>query len=189
MATSIEEKAGIEEMYQTANNASNLRMDTRDDAPRGAVDVVTAAGWSPVRMGSALMRLHSEYDGGEQSQRRKGVTETDAILMAGRLKTLPAVIQHLTDQAALWAMEDGPAKAKTLVLWWLDRQCKKCTGRKFELIPGTPALSNRWCQGCRGTGEAHLPHGPDGRRLAGYMDDCVQRARQSIKKRLRPRNG
>lgn len=177
------EKAGIEEIYQVAGNTSDL---TVEADRKGAGDVMIAAGWSESRVGMALMRLHSEYDGGEASQRRKGATSTDAILMANRLKSLSNVLEQVSLKAVVWGMETPSKKAQAVVLWWLDRVCQRCSGRKFDLIRGTPALSNKWCGTCRGSGEAHLPHGGEGRKLATFMDDCVSRARQSIKKRLRP---
>jgi hypothetical protein len=179
----INDKPNVEELYSTAGNTSDL---TVEADRRGAGDVMIAAGWSESRIGMALLRLHSEYDSGEASHKRASITETDAILIFGRLKSLPSVLEQVGIRAAIWGMESPDAKAQAVVLWWLDRVCHRCAGRKFELIPDTPALSTRWCKRCGGSGEAALPYGSEGKRLAGFMDDCVSRARQSMKKRLRP---
>ena len=170
-----------EEMYYLAANATDLKVDPEK---RGSGDVLIAAGWAPARVGMCLLRLASEYDGGESSQRR-GAGETDAKLLAGRLKSLSAVLEQVEGHATTWAMGEARSKAKSVVLWWLDSRCKRCTGRKYEQIPGSPALSAKVCKACGGTGLAPLPYGQDGRRLANYMDDCVIRARLQLKARLR----
>lgn len=173
-----QDRPGIEESYQVAGNTSDL---TVEADRRGAADVLIAAGWSPTRIGAALMRLHSEYDAAQ----RKGEGRTDVQLLRSKLRSLSSVTEQLALKAFDWRMEDPKAKAQAVALWWLDRSCRRCTGRKFELTPGAPALSNRACKACSGTGETRIPHGQEGRRLAIYLDDCVSRARQSIKNRLR----
>lgn len=60
------ERAGIEEQYTSATHTSNLKMEAR---VRGPGDVIIAAGWSRSRIGSALLRLHSEWDGAEKPPR------------------------------------------------------------------------------------------------------------------------
>lgn len=182
MLNTDNDRPGIEEQYQTAGNTSNLTVEAER---RGAGDVLIAAGWSPSRIGSALLRLHSEYDGGEKSQRR-GAGKTDAILLAGRLKSLPGIMVQVTSKAREWGQDAPESGARAAILWWLDRTCRRCHGRRYELIPGAPSLSSRACTSCRGSGEASVPNGQDGRRIANFLDDCVQRARQDIKRRLRP---
>jgi hypothetical protein len=61
-----EERAGIEERYTSATNTSDLTVDTRHRRP---VDDIIAAGWSRSRIGAALLRLHSEWDGSEKPQK------------------------------------------------------------------------------------------------------------------------
>jgi hypothetical protein len=36
--------------------------------------------------------------------------------------------------------------------WWLAKRCMYCNGTGFDIIEGTPALSQIQCNGCRGTG-------------------------------------
>ena len=172
-----QDRPGIDETYQTAGNTSDL---TVEADKRGAADVLIAAGWSPTRVGSALMRLQSEFDAAQ----RQGAGRTDAQLLRIKLRSLAAVNEQVTLQATAWGMADAEVKAGAAVLWWLDRACRRCTGRRFELIPGTPALSNRLCKACGGIGEAQIPNGQEGRRLANYLDQCVHRAKQSMKGRL-----
>ena len=63
------------------------------------------------------------------------------------------MVGAVTERAAVWGMEQPKDKAPAVVLWWLDKQCRRCTGRMFEPIPGTPALSAIRCRACAGTGE------------------------------------
>lgn len=180
------EPAGVDERYAVAANATSLVVVEHRDGP---VDVLAAAAWSPTRIGSALLRLHSEFDGGERL--RKGPSfQTDAKLLLMRLRTMPALREQLTLQAVKWEMDDAASRAAEVLYWWLDRNCPRCQGRRFERISGTPALSSKPCPprqagGCGGSGEQRLPGGSDGRKLANFLDDCVSRARQSIKQRLR----
>lgn len=180
------ERPDVEERYTVATNATSLAVVEHKTGP---VDVLAAAAWSPTRIGSALLRLHSEFDSGERL--RNGPSfETDAKLLMMRLKTMPAVREQLTLQALKWEIEEPATRSAEVLYWWLDRNCPKCQGRRFQRISGTPALSAKPCPprqsgGCGGTGEARLPGGADGRKLANFLDDCVSRARQSIKRRLR----
>ncbi len=56
----------VEERYGAATNASNLKVEARRQLP---ADLLIAAGWSPSRLGAALLRLHSEWDGAEKPPR------------------------------------------------------------------------------------------------------------------------
>lgn len=175
-----DERPGTSETYSSAITSSNLRCEADR---RGDADMLIAAAWSPSRIGAALMRLHTEYDSG---QKFKGVSSvTDQILLINRLKSLPDVRRELTAQAVAWNMERPEETVLAALAWWVDHVCRRCQGRRFDVVPNTPALSAKKCKCCNGSGEAHLPHGQQGRRLTQFMDDCVSRARQSIKKRLR----
>lgn len=203
----------IAEAYATAVSSSDLKCDTREGAPRSDSDVLAAAGWCESRIGSALLRLHTEYDGaehprlmkpqdfyrapaekdGEKEAKAKKFAEeqcnehntTQQLLMRSKLKTLPAVVQQVEAQLKKWGEEDAKATANAVVIWWLQQACRSCHGRKFEIVPGTARLSNKTCKPCGGTGHARIPHGDIGRRTANFIDDCVCRARLSISKRLR----
>ena len=60
------EAPGIEEQYVSACHTSNMRVEADR---RGAGDVIIAAGMNPVRLGGALLRLHSEWDGCEKPRK------------------------------------------------------------------------------------------------------------------------
>lgn len=181
MATT--EAPSVEEQYVSANNSSNLRVeaDRRSDA-----DILIAAGMSQSRLGMALMRLHTEYD--RTALPFGKVAETDYRLLLGRLKSLPDVREQVAFQASKWHFEKPGTVAITVIAWWLHKICRACHGRKFQTVPGSPALSSKHCKSCNGAGETPLPYGSDGKRLERFMDECVERAAASIKKRLRPTN-
>ena len=63
-----------------ACNASSLKVEAEKGGP---ADVMIAAGWSDSRVGMALLRLHSEWDG---SAKPKRATEPMIAAMAERLK-------------------------------------------------------------------------------------------------------
>lgn len=169
----------VAEKYTSACSASNLRVQAEKT---GSADVMIAAGWSPSRLGLALLRLHTEFDAAAIPPGQ--VSATDRHLLQARLKSLPSVLEQVTLQADAWRIERPDAVALAVVAFWLDKRCGKCTGRRFELIPGTPALSARLCKACRGTGELALPHGEAGKRIERMLDEAVERAQASIKNRL-----
>lgn len=170
----------VEEAYTSANQSSNLRVvaDKRGDA-----DIIIAAGWSASRIGAALMRLHTEYDGASIAPNETG--KATVYLLQIRLTTLPVVWHQIERQAALWGFGEPKLLALSVIAHWLDKNCPACTGRKFQLIPGTPSLSCKHCKRCFGSGESRTPHGEAGKKLLVWMDDCVNCAQRSIKGRLR----
>jgi hypothetical protein len=155
----------IAERYITASRSSNLKCETREDAPLGAAAILIAAGWSASRIGTALMRLHTKAD----------------------RNTLEQMHEQIALQAERWGIERPAAVAAAVLSWWIAHVCGSCQGRRFELITGTPALSARPCRACHGTGEQPIPYGEAGKRLVAFLDDCRARGVQSIKYRLRER--
>lgn len=106
--------------------------------------------------------------------------------LVNKLKSLPAVRAQLTGYVPKWGIAEASVKVPAVIAYWLDQTCRGCHGLKFQKIDGSPALGTKVCRACGGTGYAPVPYGQEGRRVANYMDDCVQKARTSIKKRLRP---
>ena len=168
----------IEESYTSATQSSNLRCeaDRRTD-----VDVLIAAGCTPGILGGALMRLHSEFDSSSEKQAR---TATDAILLMGKLKSLPHMLEVIEAWAVLRGLDAPKRLAQAVVAHWLDSACQPCHGCGYELIPGTPSLG-RQCKVCKGTGKRKEPMGEAGRRALNMCDEAVAVARASMAKRLR----
>ena len=208
-----EDRKTIDESYATAISSSDLRCETREDAPRSDSDVLIASGWSRSRIGGALLRLHTEFDRAEKPRlmgaqdfqrqaegdcprgcqksikaRAQEIADThnrqQAKLLAGKLKTLPEARQQLVIQLTAWKVERPDDMASAVLGWWLHKTCSSCHGRKFDVIAGTARLSNKVCKVCHGTGEARVPHGEAGRRLVNFMDICVDQARHSIRNHL-----
>lgn len=154
------DRPDIAERYATACNASNLRV----EAERGSsADVIIAAGWLPSKaVGAVLLRLHTKYT-------RDG---------------LEFVHAQALEQADNERITNADAVVSAVIAWWLAKLCKACEGVKFKLIPGTPSLSAKACNKCRGTGEINLPHGEAGKKIARWLDESVERARASIRSRL-----
>lgn len=69
----------VEESYISASNTSDLRVEADK---RNAADVLIASGWTPGVMGSALMRLRSEWDG---SARPIRPTQAQILVIAASL--------------------------------------------------------------------------------------------------------
>jgi len=218
------DKPNVEERYTQATHATNLRV---QDERGGAGDLLIAVGWSPFRLGAAMLRLHSEWDGAEKPEKPtakrihalaatvkdiqvNGKTvpgfelvdgkpvsrdlwayqeahrwyEHELGILMGKLKTLPEVRNQVAIKAYVWHIPDPWGAAAAVIKFWLDQTCQACDGQKYRRIPGTPSLSTRPCGSCFGSGLGRVPYRDDGKRLANYMDDCVSRARQSIKGRL-----
>ena len=171
-----------EEQYTSATQSSNLRCepDRRTD-----VDVLLASGMTPGILGAALMRLRSEHDG---AAKPAVMAATDALLLMGKLKSLPRVLQALEDWAALRGLDAPKRLAQAVVAHWLDARCQPCHGRGHELIPGAPSLG-RACKVCKGTGKRKEPMGEAGRRALNMCDEAVAVARASMAKRLRQTRG
>lgn len=155
--------ATVEERYVAANQSSSLRCETRDDAPIGSIGIIIAAGWSPARIGALLMRLHTKPE-------RMGLEQAH---------------QQIAIQAARWGMDRPEAVAASVLAWWLSHVCGGCRGVRFELVTGSPALSNRHCKACKGSGEVAIPQGGAGKRLATWLDECKEASASSIMARLR----
>jgi hypothetical protein len=104
--------------------------------------------------------------------------------LVNKLKSLPEVRRALISYVPKWGIQEAAVKVPAVIAYWLDQNCPHCHGLKFTQIVNTPALSTKACRPCGGTGVATVPYGQEGRRVANYMDDCVQKARTSIRKRL-----
>jgi hypothetical protein len=103
-------------------------------------------------------------------------------LMAQGLKSRAVVWEQIGHWIAIKGI--GPEVAAEALLHWLDPTCRVCDGHGLRKVPNQPALSAKQCHKCHGTG--HTPHPHGSAKLLVWMDDCVQKARQSLRKRLRP---
>lgn len=100
-----------------------------------------------------------------------------------QLKTLPEVRGLLVE----WCQEQGISDAKRrtaeLLIYWLNPNCGVCSGRKWETIAGTPSLSHKHCQHCKGLGMVKIPHEPNSRsslmesfKILNHIQFCLKTA-------------
>lgn len=219
MLNDTNEKPGIVERYETAGNTSDL---TVEGDVRGAGDMLIAAGMathipagqvlpevSQLRIGMALLRLHSEWSGlakpkradpelirslAERMPDERGRPDAHSARRAAHdwyVNELRILANGLKSRSTLWR-ELAPWLARKgieadtaagAILHWLDPTCRVCDGLKQRKVVGQPALSAKVCHACAGTGQAHRPKGSG--RVLQYMDDAAQRARTALRRRLR----
>jgi hypothetical protein len=128
-----------------------------NDEKRGVEEAYTSAG------NSSDLRVEAEVR-----------TDADIIIAAGWSESRVGI--------ALLRLHSEWDKA--VIAYWLDQTCHHCSGLKFLKIEGAPSLSTKACRPCSGSGIAPVPHGQEGRRVANYMDDCLQKGRDSIRRNL-----
>lgn len=129
----------------------------------------------------------------DREAEEKAVREADALLQAAEGADKFEARQILRE--AIDALERrqseerarAQAKAAGTIRYWLHQTCTACHGLRWQLMPGTPALSNKMCKVCFGGGFGQVPHGQDGRKLANWMDSCVESARAMLQKNLSAR--
>ncbi len=71
-----------------------------------------------------------------------------------------------------------------VMAWRLYGVCQPCSGRGYQLILGTPMLSNDLCKHCLGTGKVPLPRGEGHTWLVGEIDQLIARAAGVMMKKL-----
>lgn len=109
---------------------------------------------------------------------------SEMVRLIGELKALPDVRQQVILQLLKWRVEGAEAAAVEIIRWWLTQICPTCAGTKYQLAAGTNRHSGKACKTCHGTGTAKIPHDQVGRKCANWLDDCVERARAGIGRRL-----
>jgi hypothetical protein len=111
----------------------------------------------------------------------RGWYQNELRLLAVRLKSRAYVLE----QVNFWAIPKGirPDTVAEAVLYWLSPTCPTCSGHGFMKEPDKPVLSVRQCKDCHGTGNAPRPNGAG--EVLNYLDEAVQKGRESLRKRLR----
>lgn len=103
-------------------------------------------------------------------------------ILAGHLKTLPAVRAELTR----WLGGPHALRAVSDVLaWWLEPRCATCKGCGKRIVEGTGGRSSgKACHACMfsaNPGERPLPHGGIGRKLLSHIRACYHTAANDLR--------
>jgi hypothetical protein len=167
------------EKYLTAVNASDLTVRADREGP---VDALVQVALSRGKVGHALLRLHSEFDG----VARRGL-KPDQVFR--QMPSMPAVHDGMfmmaTEFEALPPTRERLRAVDRLILavlcWWMDPTCKCCGGTGWVSSTKNP---KRLCIECRGRKEAPIPEGEDGRHMLAFMDGCMHKHRASVKGRM-----
>lgn len=156
----------IQERYGNAVDATDLTMRFERG---GQVDVLTAAGMVGVKHPLSMSLWRWVY-GGDTNERH-------AVLVG--------LMKHMKRRSARERWKE-PGKLVQVVVavadWYLARTCPACHGTLYQVIPGTPSLSDVPCPVCHCTGEKSIDKilvcfGPDwikrGHDLRAHMDDLI----------------
>ena len=106
-------------------------------------------------------------------------------LLFQRLKTLPEVRAALVYWAAYWGMQGPEHVVGSVLQWCLAPVCQVCQGVKKRVVAGTGRTGSKNCRECRGMGERKVPHGTDGRRVLGYINECQRASVKGLRDKFR----
>lgn len=167
----IDEPTTTLERISTAMSSDDLTL-REHGCDLNVIIAMGFVGQSSGRMASALLRLAFDDD----------------LTAVKEARTL--VIKEAKAFNARWriaAFRDLVRVADTAIAYYLWPTCPKCEGRKYQLVPGTPHLSDRECTKCHGTGRRPLPpmHRREVAELMTRMSDIESIAEAAVRKRLR----
>lgn len=128
----------------------------------GDVDVIRACGMVGVQMPLALSLWRLKYSAAH--------------------KEYPTVFDGLlTIMLSRFHREDCYRITQMVIKHWLDDVCKPCSGRGMETVPGTPMLSDKECEHCKGKGRIAMPEHSD---AALWLSDEIARMEREIAKAI-----
>lgn len=144
---------------------------------------------SPERMERHLNSMRASWCQEEARRTAQDWYMREMAKLVNKLKSLPDVRRELIRYVPKWGIQEAAVKVPSVIAYWLDQTCHRCNGLKFLRAQGAPALSTKICPppregGCGGTGIAPVPYAQEGRRVANYMDECLQKGRDSIRSNL-----
>jgi hypothetical protein len=205
MATDIDERPGVEELFASATNASALVFDVNR---RTSLDVVIAAGMSRSRLGLALMQLSAEWD---RTEKPRKATDAQIATRAAQLKDrkgrpdvrramAEAVSAHARAMRELSMKLRGRNAVMGMLTEWANLRgvdvdllspalfhfiapgCGACDGRGFMRHPEAPTRGAT-CKHCDGAGTWPRPFGAQ--EVHELMKSCVGQVRGGMAARLR----
>lgn len=138
----------------------------------------------------AKAKAQAERKGAPYKSPGSAATRAAAQAQAWYAGELQILAQSLKSRAVVWeqlnhwrALKSIPADTVAAALaHWLNPTCPVCDGHGLRKVEDQPALSARQCYKCHGSGHLPRPHGTGP--VLSYFDDCVQKARTSLKNRL-----
>ena len=161
------------EGLSTALTSKNLKL----RETRSALDYVIALGMIGIRnkMAGAIISVHLSGNPTSFKQARMATIELAKRLSAKRG----------------WNLDTKGAYHVAHVAWkmYLMPGCPSCTGRKYQVAEGTPLLTTKPCNKCRGTGLRNYPskYGDETRDVVQALTDIEEVAVAAIRKKLRDR--
>jgi hypothetical protein len=193
-----QDRPGLDEQYIVATNTSDLSLNP--DRVCSATHLI-AAGLLGNRMGEALVHLRAEWDTASKPPKptdddvaaraaelpkRKGKPDLKrargelrlgySIALRKRAEQMRGMAQA-SGLMRQWALvrEFDPDLVPKVLYYWLNPVCPACDGRKFVVIPDTPALSSKQCHHCEGHGTWPKPLGSD--RALNWLKGCAGKAK------------
>jgi hypothetical protein len=157
----------VTERYSNALEAKSLSVDVRTTFSPS--DVLGAAGMAAHASSEAMILWSVLFQ-----------NKTSAKLAA-----VDMLAKKLTGQMIRNRWKGDPRKiAQEVFAWHMHGTCQPCGGRGYELIPGTPTLSDRLCRQCEGTGKLRLPRGEPYSWLEAYMGALIASAGGKVMQKL-----
>jgi hypothetical protein len=157
MLAMSEEKARIEEQVGRALSRGDLR---QREVGTGDIDKIIALGMVGIseRLADAVFRVKYANEAREYGNALQGVY--------GLARALDQRERWRYRRRRLWKM------AKQVFNYWLMDVCPLCTGVGYEVVSGSPHLSDRACPACHGERKRmmpwlrlRMPQEPGGRRV------------------------
>lgn len=108
--------------------------------------------------------------------------EQERLRTVQRLRTLPAAQFALAQWIAREGIDQPEGRALSMLAWWLDHLCPKCTGTKLDPLPTGGRGATRACKACSGRGERGLPGDHHSRRIEQQMNESRQNALQALRR-------
>jgi hypothetical protein len=151
----------IQERYNSARATSSLKVvaSTRY-AP---TDILIAAGLTAIECEVALLVWDVEARGKTSS--KIALIDELARMLSGYKTRTPIKFKGDCQNIAMEVMA-----------WRLYGVCQPCSGLSYQLILGTPVLSDDLCKHCHGAGKVPLPRGHAHTWLVGEIDRLIATA-------------
>lgn len=159
----------IQERYNSARATTSLKVVA---ATRFApTDILIAAGLTATECEAALLMWDVEASG--KSTSKLALIDELAKMLKGYKTRSPIKFKG-----------DCQTIAQEVMAWRLYGVCQPCAGLGYQLILGTPVLSDDLCTHCHGSGKVDLPQGEGHAWLVNEIDRLISVAAGVMMKKL-----